>query len=348
MRRLNVFLLLMILGFTPVLAQDNQPTIADLIKSNAKLTQLAAAINLADPVVLETLNDPAAELTIYAPTDQAFQTFANALPQSDSIEHIITEKDTLDAVLEDKALLTEVLLNHITQGKIDLMALVERLRGNSTREITLNNDLIYISATFDSGGHMVTNEGIRLNGEFHVDLNVMGIEASNGVIYLIDGVLLPETRTIARIIADNAADPDYPDFIILTKILEAADPAILELLADPAADVTLFTPIDAAFDSLSPQELASLTQDSAQATAFLNRYISPDLVYGFNLFPKMNADGTLEIKMMDGSVAIITLPEERFYGEFNFNGAFVGLPDTVAKNGLIQYLDNLPVPAGEG
>lgn len=347
MRRvIPLVLIFAFFSLTPVFAQDNSSTIAGLIQTRPELSQFSALLNLADPSVLETLNDPDAELTLFAPTDQAFAAFAQELTEFDSNAQFFLQKDSLEAVLEDQDLVTDLLLYHLTEGKLDALAEVEEAKADSLSFITLDGALLHMSATFTNTGKWVREEGIRINGEVHIDVDIMGIEASNGIIYLIDMVLLPETRTIAETIAYSATDPEYPDFTIIWQILQTADPAILELLSDPSADVSFFVPFDTAFDNFSKDEITSLAGDSAAATAFLNHYISSDLIYAFQLSSLVNEDGVVEIEMLDGSIVTLTLVEDSFFNEFYFDDAYVGLPDWYAKNGMIHYLDNLPGAEG--
>ena len=99
--------------------------------------------------------------TVFAPTDAAFA----ALPEG-----------TLDSLLADKEQLTNVLLYHVVSGKVmaeDVLemdgAMVETLLGEEI-EISIENGMVYIN---DS------------------QVTTTDIEASNGVIHVIDTVLVP-------------------------------------------------------------------------------------------------------------------------------------------------------------
>ena len=115
MRRLTLtlFLVTVLLSLLPVSAKDNASTIAKLVEARPELSKLSAAIKLAKPIVLETLDNPEANVTLFAPTDDAFEALSDALSQADSTERFFLGKETLDAVFEDDALLTELLLYHI-------------------------------------------------------------------------------------------------------------------------------------------------------------------------------------------------------------------------------------------
>ncbi len=97
--------------------------------------------------------------TVFAPTDEAFA----KIPAAD-----------LEALLADKAALTQVLLYHVVAGEVPASAVV----GLSEAE-TLNGQMITIDAS----------NGVKLNG--NVNVVKTDIMAKNGIIHVIDTVLLP-------------------------------------------------------------------------------------------------------------------------------------------------------------
>ena len=146
-------------------------------------TTLLAALEAAD---LDTTfaDDDAGPFTVFAPTDAAF----DALPDG-----------VLDSALADTDLLTAILTYHVVDGEVfaaDVLALIDA--GGGSEEIeTLNG--AFITATFDG-------VNVILNGEIVVD--PVDIEATNGVIHVIDGVLLPPLPPL-----EFVADTDYDAFV---------------------------------------------------------------------------------------------------------------------------------------
>src|SRR5690606_34646019 len=107
-------------------------TIAELVveaasmEEAAEFTTLLAAVQAADPAVLEALSDPEAELTVFAPTDAAFEALG---------------EDTINAVLADQALLSSILLYHVvdgTLGSADVVAALMDSEDMSVEVETLN------------------------------------------------------------------------------------------------------------------------------------------------------------------------------------------------------------------
>ncbi|GAB0491046.1 hypothetical protein MMPV_002292 [Pyropia vietnamensis] len=160
-----------------------QQTIADLAIANANLTLLVRALN--DTGLVPVVADPGASLTVFAPTNAAFVTTAQALGYTGTNE---TEAygaigDALAGLAPDGnplPLLSSVLQYHVAPGEVrsgDLVA----ARGydsllNGSR-VELDND----NATLIDAALTVDNPMLDM-----VDIN-----ASNGVIHTITGVLLP-------------------------------------------------------------------------------------------------------------------------------------------------------------
>ncbi|NWF69361.1 MAG: fasciclin domain-containing protein [Chloroflexi bacterium] len=142
-------------------------TIAEIVAGNPDFSILLAAVQAADPAVLEALSGEG-PLTVFAPTNDAFTALLERLGV------------TADAVLADSAAVTNVLLYHVISGAV-LAADVVGLDGQSVP--TLLGPEISIA---------VVDGGVVLNGNINVVQT--DIIASNGVIHVIDGVLLPPTQ----------------------------------------------------------------------------------------------------------------------------------------------------------
>jgi uncharacterized surface protein with fasciclin (FAS1) repeats len=132
------------------------PTIVDVAVQAGKFNTLVQAIQAAG--LVETLSGEG-PFTVFAPTDEAFA----QIPQ-----------ETLQAVLADKEKLTAILTYHVVPGKLMAADVVR-----STQLQTLQGQSITVS----------TEGGVRVD-----DANVVqtDIEADNGVIHVIDKVIMPK------------------------------------------------------------------------------------------------------------------------------------------------------------
>ena len=121
---------------------------------------LAAAVTAADLVA--TLKGPG-PFTVFAPSDEAFA----KLPAG-----------TIEALLKDIPKLKAILTYHVVAGKV-MAADVMKMDGKTAA--TVNGAVLAIS----------TAGGVKLNSEINVIQT--DIECTNGVIHVIDSVLLPSS-----------------------------------------------------------------------------------------------------------------------------------------------------------
>ena len=130
--------------------------IVDIAVADGRFTTLVAAVEAAG--LVDTLKSEG-PFTVFAPTDDAF----NALPEG-----------TIEALLDDIPTLTDILLYHVVPGKV------------------MAADVVNLSSADTALGEPVS---IRVeDGNVYVDdaqVIITDVEASNGVIHVIDAVLLP-------------------------------------------------------------------------------------------------------------------------------------------------------------
>jgi uncharacterized surface protein with fasciclin (FAS1) repeats len=142
---------------TPVVhAAQGEKDIVDTAVAAGSFNTLARALDAAG--LVETLKGKG-PFTVFAPTDAAFA----KIPA-----------DQLDALLKDKARLTAVLTYHVVPGKV-MAADVVKIKSARTVE----GD----SLTID------TSKGVKVDGASILKTDIV---ASNGVIHVIDTVLMPK------------------------------------------------------------------------------------------------------------------------------------------------------------
>jgi transforming growth factor-beta-induced protein len=227
--------------------------------------------------------------TVFAPTDAAFE----SLPAG-----------VLEAVLADRDLLTAVLLYHVVPGRImsgDLMdgQIVTTAEGREFR-VTL------------SGGPRV-NE---------VNVIATDVEASNGVIHVIDGVLIP--------VNDNVDTAVGAGFSTLVAAVQAAD---LESVLRSDGPLTIFAPTDEAFANLPAGALEALLADGDALASVLTYHVVSGRVFVSDL-----ADG-MEVMTVGGRAVTISLA-----GGARVNGASIVATDILTSNGVIHVIDAVLIP----
>jgi uncharacterized surface protein with fasciclin (FAS1) repeats len=140
----------------PTISRMDLPSIVDIaIGANpGEFNTLVAAVVAAD--LVETL-DGLRQFTVFAPTDEAFAALG-------------LYPDNIGSAL-DKATLTNILLCHVAPGK------------------RLSEDVVTASRIRTMSKGFIMVDGTVLNGD--VNIVAVDIEARNGVIHVIDAVLLP-------------------------------------------------------------------------------------------------------------------------------------------------------------
>ncbi|TAJ43955.1 fasciclin domain-containing protein [Methanofollis fontis] len=150
-------------------------TIVETAAADGRFTTLVAAVDAAG--LTDTLNGPG-PFTVFAPTDDAFA----ALPNG-----------TIAALLEDpEGLLTEVLTFHVVSGRYMAADVVNLDAAPTVQGANL-------TITVEDGDVMV--DGARVV--------VTDIEASNGVIHVIDAVMLPPTCHLTVGTSEGAPDHQH-------------------------------------------------------------------------------------------------------------------------------------------
>lgn len=153
-----------------------------------------------------------------------------------------------------------------------------------------------------------------------------------------------EPGTIADIVVASAG-ADTPEFSVLLTAVQAADPAVLEALSSPEAELTVFAPTDAAFAALGEETLTAVLGDQALLTGILQYHVFPGVARSGDVVELLgDMMEPVEITMADGNVATISVDEE---GNVKINDATIILTDVDAANGVIHVIDAVILPPSE-
>jgi uncharacterized surface protein with fasciclin (FAS1) repeats len=163
MKRRPFLALAALAGFTALAAcepmQPKQPDIVAIAASNPDFSTLVTAVKAAD--LVKTLQG-AGPYTVFAPTNEAFA----KLP-----------KGTVESLLkpENKAKLVAVLTYHVVPGAV----MSASLAGKQLNVATVEGQTVHIDG----------RNGVKVNKSNVVKADIV---ASNGVIHVIDSVLIPK------------------------------------------------------------------------------------------------------------------------------------------------------------
>ncbi len=209
-------------------ASSGPASIVELAQSTPSLSTLVAAVQLAsDNNDLVTLLSQPGTLTVFAPTNDAFDALAVELTGSASAKGA----DLLTA--QNKPLLRSVLKFHV---------LTQTVRAAGIpfgKAITTAEGSVF---KIDSGSPPTITDGRNRKAT----ITMTDITASNGVVHVIDKVILPANKNIVET-AQALAAQQPGEFKILVEAVVAAD--LAATLSGPGP-FTVFAPTDAAFASL--------------------------------------------------------------------------------------------------
>ena len=236
-------------------------------------------------------------LTVFAPTDAAFA----KLP-----------KGTVETLLkpENKQALVEILTYHVVPGKLEAADVLKRKTldtANGERaKIAMKNGKPTIA-----GANIVATD----------------VEASNGVIHVIDAVMIPEQRDVVDVAVANGS------FKTLAAALGAAD---LVATLKGKGPFTVLAPTDAAFAKLpaGTVETLLLPENKGKLKEILLAHVVPGRVY---------SDQVVKLKMaptVGGFKAPIVVKD----GKVMVDGATVVAADIEASNGVIHVIDTVIIP----
>ena len=278
------------------------PKPTDLMSTMAaagNLTTFVAGLQTVD--LTEKLKSPG-PFTIFAPTDQAFA----ALNQS---------------TLDDPAHFFDVMLYHIAATRLLTTSL------NTTVTVTtLLGEDVQIGKT---GRVYQINDA---------ELAMPPIQATNGLIYVINKVLLPTTQSSADVANASqlgtinqvlAADPRFGTLVDALK----ATGVYTDLQG--AGPFTLFAPVNQAFSTLPTPLVDNLFKGTSVWTRVLHYHLVPG--------KKLLAAGFMSKQVeqtQEGSPVVITTKDKTIFVE----AAKVIQTDIIASNGVIHVIDQVLVP----
>ena len=285
---------------------DDEPVdIVQTLQADSRYSILVEAVVAAE--LTSTLSSPG-PFTVFAPTNDAFAALLTELGLSKA------------QLLADKPLLTAVLTYHV------LPARVARASVPLGKAVTTAGGGVFKIDATPGGGLAITDGRNRVAGITRTDL-----EASNGVIHVIDKVLLPADKNIVQ------TAQALPQFSILVEAVVAAGLADALSATGP---LTVFAPTNDAFAALLV-ELGVTKEQLLANTALLTQVLTYHVVNGRVLkadVPVGPAITTLqgETFTVDATLAITDRRGRK---------AGITATDVLTSNGVIHVIDKVILPA---
>lgn len=280
---------------------DDEPqrNIVELAQNTPELSILVEAVVAAG--LAPTLS--AGSLTVFAPTNAAFAALLTELGV------------TKDALLANKPLLTAVLTYHVLGSKV------------MRADVPLGKAITPVSGGFfkieSNNGLKVTDGRNRVSTVTSTD-----IQASNGVVHLVDRVLLPADKDIVA--------TALPDFSILVEAVVAA--GLVSTLQD-AGPFTVFAPTNAAFAALLTElgvTKEALLANKALLTSVLTYHVVPARVLKAEV-PVNTAIATVQGQTFTISSSLVITDQ-------NARTSNIVAADVFTSNGVIHVVDKVILP----
>ncbi|MFZ2357905.1 MAG: fasciclin domain-containing protein [Anaerolineae bacterium] len=243
--------------------------------------------------------------TVFAPTDEAFA----AIPA-----------DMLNALLADPEALSQILLYHVLPGKVMAASVADGLSVETLQGAP-------VTFSVQNGTAMINDAAIIATD----------IEAANGVIHVIDAVILPP--------ADAASEAPMMDIVdtavaagSFNTLVAAVQAAGLEEALRGEGPFTVFAPTDEAFAAIPAETLQGLLADPEALSQILLYHVLPGKVMAASV-----ADG-LSVETLQGAPVTFSAAD----GTAKINDATIVATDIEAANGVIHVIDAVILPPAEG
>jgi uncharacterized surface protein with fasciclin (FAS1) repeats len=272
-------------------------TVADKAIDGGFTTLVTAVIQ---ERLLPALTNPFSTLTVFAPTNNAFDDLADAL--NTDINGLLA-LPTLGEVLKYHVLGTEVSSAAVSNG-----AIVSPLSTLNTLKLT-----------------KTTTGDVFVN---HAQVTTADVEADNGVVHVLDKVVLPSQTVVDRAIQAG--------FTYLTAAV--IQERLLPALTDPFATLTVFAPNNEAFEDLAD----ALDTDINGLLAFpLLAEILKYHVLGTEVASAAVTNGAVVAPLSVLNTLKLT---KKANGDVFVNQAEVIAADVAADNGVVHVLNAVVLP----
>jgi uncharacterized surface protein with fasciclin (FAS1) repeats len=272
-------------------------TVADIaIGSGAHDVLVAAVI---EARLLPALTDPFAELTVFAPTDDAFADALAAL--GISAGDLLASPDLTDI------LLYHVIGAEVASGDLENGMLATPLNSSNTLKVTIDGADVFIN---------------------QAQVTAVDLPASNGLVHVLDGVVLP-VETVADIAILSPAHTTLVAAVIEARLLPA--------LTNPFVELTVFAPTDAAFTQILAE--LDLTAEELLASEDLTSILLYHVVGAAVLSDDLVAGPVATLNGADVTIGL--------GANVTVNNATVIVADLEAFNGVVHVINAVLLPPAD-
>jgi uncharacterized surface protein with fasciclin (FAS1) repeats len=261
--------------------------------------------------------------TLFAPTNTAFGLLG------------YSTEAAIDAA--PVALLTQVLNYHVLSTRLESTSIAT---GVNTPQQTLGGGTVYITK---AGSTTASSTTISVNGARIAQAN---IQASNGIIHVIDRVMLPPAfGNVVQTITGIPTLLPTASFTFLNAAVTRAG-LVNSLTASSGVPITIFAPTDAAFTAAVPS-LTSVAAVNALPVTQLQQILAYHVIPNNRLYTPLITNGTSLTTNLSGATltAGVSTTGVTVLGRGNGTTASnITGPDVSATNGVVHVIDRLLLP----
>ncbi|TMM55947.1 fasciclin [Maribacter algarum] len=309
--------------------------IVETAQETDALSTLVAALAKADESegtdLIGTLSSEG-PFTVFAPTNEAFSNLLSSLDNYNSLEDFSTD--------EDRAVLTTILSYHVVAG---VSAFSTDLSNNQMISTVQGED---VTINIDAD--------VFIQDATEVDAKVViaDVAASNGVVHVVDKVLLPQAIIDAINDAEMEALGTLVDLVVATEQLSILEAAVIKAgLAETLSSegpFTVFAPTNDAF-----VELLGILGDDYHGLEDFDTPEEMDLLKDillFHVIPNATVkaadltEGMVPTALEGNSIDIISLDKSFVIGDATDTNAAITAVDIMASNGVAHIIDKVLLP----
>ncbi len=297
----------------PPLELSTLGTVVEIAYFNKDFTTLIAALDRA--MLIDDLTS-GMDLTVFAPTNAAFEAFITASPDFSSADDLLAAPN-----------LADILLYHVLGQRV-LSTALPGLNDNPTTTIYLPT-LSPGPADAAEGSTTVSlqiKDGAMLTGDVAINTDLVDLDGGNGIVHVLNGVLVPPT--VVQLAAGDG------NFGLLAGAL--GDANLVETL-NGTGPFTVFAPTDGAIETVAPLPTGQALTD------ILLYHVSNGNIVSGNLTPQDNTVTTLlsdgaggfETFVVNGTSLAVTA---------NASTATIVATDIQGTNGVIHVVNEVLLP----
>ncbi|NJB34972.1 fasciclin domain-containing protein [Croceivirga sp. JEA036] len=311
-------------------ASLNMKNIVELAQETDDLSVLVDALVKANAGLVDTLSGEG-PFTVFAPTNAAFVALLEALGDDyNSLDDFDTE--------EEVALLVDILTYHVIAGteafSTDLT--------DGQMLTTVSEDMLTVNLT---GGVFIADAT-----DMPASVVTPDVDASNGVVHIIDKVLLPQAAVdfVASLHTPNIPElaMSVDDLSLLVDALVQADAGLVEALSGEGP-FTVFAPTNAAFaallDSLGSEYNSLADFDTAEEKALLAKILTYHVVSGAAVTSGQLTNGQMVTTLQTETITIDLSAGVQLDDKTDTNANVTGA-DNEASNGVVHIIDKVLLP----